>query len=100
MLTRGRLQRGEGNLEPFDPEAGCAPRRRNMAKEEARIEEEHNFRKTFYSMAENISQLVIRLEKGEERNLEGQGSAHGNGGEEPSLSPSGSEGSSSSHHHI
>ena len=65
MLTRGRLQRGEGNLEPFDPEVGHVPRRRNMAEEEARIEEEFNFRNTFYSMAENISQLVIRLEKDE-----------------------------------
>lgn len=81
MLTRGRIQRGEGNLEPFNLEAGCAPRRRNMAEEEARIEEESNFKKTFYSMVENISQLVIRLEKDEERNLEGQGSTHGNDGE-------------------
>lgn len=50
-------------------------------------------------MAENISQLVLRLEKAEERNLEGQGSSHGNGGEEPPPSPSGSEGSPSSRHH-
>ena len=70
-----------------------------MAEEEARIEEESNFRKTFYSVAENISQLVLRLERAEERNPEGQGSAHGNGGEEPPPSPSGSEGSSSSYHH-
>ena len=55
MLTRDRIQRGEGELEPFDPEAGQAHRRRNMAKDEAHIEEERNFRKTVYSMAENIS---------------------------------------------
>lgn len=99
MLTRDRLRRGEGELEPFDLEAGCAHRRRNMAEDEAHLEEERNFRKAFYSMAENINQVVLRLEKVEERNPEGQGSAHGNGGEEPPPSPSGSEGSPSSHNH-
>jgi len=43
--------------------------------------------------------LLSRLEKTEERNLEGQGSMHGNSGEEPPPSPSTSESSSSSHHH-
>jgi len=99
MLTRGKLQRGEGNLEPFEPEVGRAPRRRNMAEEEACIEEERNFKNTFYSMEENISQLVIRLETTKERNPGGQGSAHGNDGEEPPPSPFGGEGSSSPHHH-
>ena len=70
-----------------------------MVEEEARIEEERNFRKTFYLMAKNISQLVIRLEKVEDRNLEGQSSTHWNDGEEPPPSPSGGEGSSSPHHH-
>ena len=70
-----------------------------MAEDEAHLEEEHNFCKTFYSIVENISQLVLRLEKAEERNLEEQGSTHGNGGEEPPPSPSASEGSTSSHHH-
>ena len=68
-------------------------------EDEAHLEEWHNFIKTFYSMVENISQLVLRLEKAKERNREGQGSAHGNGGEEPPPSPSESEGSPSSHHH-
>ena len=99
MLTRNKLQRGEGELEPFDPEVGRVHQMRNMAEDEAHLEEERNFRKTFFSMAENISQLVLRLEKVEERNPEGQGSAHGNGGEEPPPSPSASEGSPSSHHH-
>eukprot|EP00253_Pinus_taeda_P027882 PITA_27882 len=70
-----------------------------MAEDEAHIEEKRNFRKTFYSMAESISQLVIRLEKAEKINLEGQCSTQGNDGEDPPPSPSGSEGSSSSHHH-
>lgn len=99
MLIRNKLQRGEGELEPFNPEAGRAPRRINMDEDEAHIEEKRNFRKTFYSMAENISQLVLRLEKAEERNPKGQGSTHGNGREEAPPSSSGSEGSSSSHHH-
>ena len=88
MLTRGRIQRGEGNVEPFDPEVGHAPRRRNMAEGEAHIEEERNFRNTFYSTVENVGKLVLRLEITEERNLEEQGSTHGNGGEEPPPSPS------------
>eukprot|EP00253_Pinus_taeda_P030758 PITA_30758 len=70
-----------------------------MAEDEAHLEEERNFSKTFYSMADNISQLVLRLEKAEERNPEQQGSIDGNGGEEPPPSPSKSEGSPSSHHH-
>jgi len=98
MLTSGRLQRGEGNLEPFDPEAWRAPSRRNMAEEEARIEEECNFRKAFYSMAENVSQLVLRLERAEGRIVEELGSKHGDGGGDPPHSPPANEGSSSPHH--
>ena len=70
-----------------------------MADEEARHEEECNFCKTFYTMEENVGQLLSRLEKVEERNLEEQGSMHGNGREEPPPSSSTSEISSSSHHH-
>ena len=70
-----------------------------MADEEAHHEEERNFHKTFYTMGENVSQLLSRLEKVEERNLEEQGSLRGNDGEEPPPSPSTSESSSSSHHH-
>jgi len=70
-----------------------------MADEEARLEEECNFRKTFYSMAKNVGQLLSRLEKAEERKPEEQGSAHGNDGKESPPSPSMSESSSSSHHH-
>ena len=70
-----------------------------MADEEARLEEERNFCKTFYSMAKSVRQLLSRLEKAEERKPKKQGSAHGDGGEEPPPSPSTSESSSSSHHH-
>ena len=34
-----------------------------MADEEARYEEELNFCKTFYTMAENVGQLLSTLEK-------------------------------------
>ena len=74
MLTRNRLIRGKGELELFDHEVGHAHRRRNMN------EEERNFKKTFYSMAENVSQLLLRLERAKGRNAEEQGSMHGNGG--------------------
>ena len=70
-----------------------------MAYEEAHHVEERNFHKTFNTMAKNVSQLLSRLEKAEERNPEEQGSVHGNGGEEPPPSPSTSESSSSHYHH-
>jgi len=69
-----------------------------MVEEEARIEDEHNFRNTFYSMVENVSQLVLRLERAEGRIVEELGSAHGDGGEDPPPSPPMNEGSSSPHH--
>ena len=50
-------------------------------------------------MAENISQLVIILEKAKEGNLEGQGSTHGNDEEELPPSPSSGEGSCSPCYH-
>lgn len=98
MLTRNRLRRGEGKLKYFDPEAGHALRRRRMAHEEDCYEEELNFRKTFYTMAESIGQLLSRLEKEKGKKAEEQGSVHGNGEEEPPP-PSTSESYSSSHHH-
>ena len=38
MLTRNKIQRGEGKIKSFDPEARCAPQRRDMADEEAHWE--------------------------------------------------------------
>lgn len=70
-----------------------------MVDEEARYEEERNYHKTFCIMEKKVDQLLSRLEKAEERNLEEKGLVHGNGGEEPPPSPSTSESSSSSHHH-
>ena len=102
MLTRNRLQRGEGKLKSFDLEAGHAHRRRNM-EDDGRNEEELNFRKTFYTMVDRVEKLFSRLEtleKAGENASEGRGSAHGDDGGDPPPSPSTSECSySSSHHH-
>ena len=50
-------------LKSFDLEVGCAQRRRNMENEEARWEEEQNFRKLFYNMAGKVDQLFVEYEK-------------------------------------
>ena len=102
MLTTNRLRRGEEKLKYFDPKSRRAHRRRNMDVD-ARNEEDLNFRKTFYTLADRVEKLFSRLEKLEsarENDLEGQGSAHGDDGGDPPPSPSTSECSySSSHHH-
>ena len=68
----------------------------------ARNEEEPNFCKTFYTMADRDEKMFSRLEKLEsvgENSLEGQGSTHGDDGGDPPPSPSASGSSSSSSHH-
>ena len=103
MLTRNKLRRGEGELKYFDLEAGRARRRRNMGEEDdVRYEEEVNFRKTFYTMADCVEKMFSRLEKLEsagKKAPEGQGSVHEDDGGNPPPSPPTSESSSSSHHH-
>ena len=53
MLTRSRFQRGEGELETFDPEIGSR-RRKKMASEDYREEDEKAFRKAFYHMTDRV----------------------------------------------
>ena len=53
MLTRSRFQCGEGELETFDPEIGSR-RRKRMASEDYREEDEKAFRKAFYQMADRV----------------------------------------------
>ena len=48
MLTRSRLKRGEGQLETFNPDIGCANRRKKMANEDYHEEDEKAFHKDFY----------------------------------------------------
>ena len=62
MITRDKLQRGEGTLRSFDPEAGCAHPRRNT-DDDVQNEEELNFRKTFYTMVDRIEKFFSRLER-------------------------------------
>ena len=60
MLTRSRRKRGEGVLEAFNPEIGCAHRREKMEDEKA-------FYKAFYQMADKVEKIFTdyqeRLEK-------------------------------------
>jgi hypothetical protein len=48
MLTRAKLKVGEGKLETFNLEIGCATPERKMGNEELRTEYEKNFQKAFY----------------------------------------------------
>jgi len=52
MLTRSRLKQGEGQLETFNPEIGCAHRRKKMADEDYQEEDKKAFRKAFYQMVD------------------------------------------------
>ena len=104
MLTRNKLQRGEEKLKSFDHEAGCTPRRRNMADEEARMEEERNYHKIFFIMVDKVDKLFPEYEKTikpEKKESDDHASVnHGDGEEETPPSPSSSDNSSSysSHH--
>lgn len=103
MLTKNKLQIGKGNLKSFDPKAGCAPQRRNMADEEDRWEEERNYCKEFYNMAEKVDKFFLEHEKAikhEKKDVDEHGSVnHGGDGEESLPSHSSSDSSSSFSHH-
>lgn len=63
VITREKLQRGEGKLKSFDPEAGRATRRGKMADEDARLEEERNYRKAFYAMAKKSTNCLQSMRR-------------------------------------
>jgi len=63
MLTRAKLQAGEGTLEPYNSEIGRAHRRRKMDANDARIEMEANFHKVFYMMADKVDKLFADYEE-------------------------------------
>lgn len=63
MITRGKLQRGEGKLKSFDPEMGHATRRGNMAYEDAWLEEEWNYHKAFYAMVEKWTNCLQSMRR-------------------------------------
>ena len=85
-------------LKSFDPEAGHAQQKRNMANEEARWEEEQNFCKVFYNMARKVDQLFTEYEKAlghEKQDVNDHESTNKEGGGEDS--PPSSSSSDSSH---
>ena len=103
MLTRAKLQDGEGTLEPYNPDIGCAHRRRKMDANDVRIEMEENFHKVFYMMADKVDKLFADYEermekerkgsevKKEDKEVKEKGNAsvnQGGGGVEPPEPPS------------
>ena len=100
MLTISKFQRREGEIETFDPEIGSR-RRKKMASEDYREEDEKAFRKGFYQMADRVEKLFAyyqrRLEKKEIKKEKAKDNASGKG-EDPSetSSPSSSSSESSS----
>ena len=63
MLTRAKLQAGEGTLEPYNSEIRRAQRRRKMDANDARTEMEANFHKVFYMMADKVDKLFADYEE-------------------------------------
>ena len=63
MLTRDKLQAGEGTLEPYNSEIRHAHRRRKMDANDAHIEMEANFHKVFYMMADKVDKLFADYEE-------------------------------------
>ena len=57
MLTRSRLERGEGQLETFNPEIGHAHRRNKMVDEEYREKDEKAFHNAFYHMEDKVEKM-------------------------------------------
>ena len=67
MLIGLKLKHGEGVLEAFNPEIGRAHRRKKMADEYYREEDDKAFCKDFYQMEDIVEKLFAdyqeRLEK-------------------------------------
>ena len=102
MLTRAKLQAGEGTLEPYNSEIGRAHRRRKMDANDAHIEMDANFHKVFYMMADKVDKLFADYEertakerkgsevKKEDKEVKDEGNTsvnQGGGGEEPPEPP-------------
>ena len=83
MLTRSRIQCGEGEIEEFDPENG--PRRARMASPKGEdgassILYEGEFLKDFMrmkTMVEEIDQVQKKGEQGGSSNIKGKGEGYG-----------------------
>jgi hypothetical protein len=109
MLTRAKHKQGEGTLKTFNPEVGRASRRKKMAEEDKRDEQEKNFHMVFYRMSEMVERMYGDYEKrmkkkGKKKEAQVDDNAsvnQGVGGDppEPPSSPSSSSSSSSEHSH-
>jgi hypothetical protein len=109
MLTRAKHKQGEGTLKTFNPEVGRASRRKKMAEEDKRDEQEKNFHMVFYRMSEMVERMYGDYEKrmkkkGKKKEAHADDDAsvnQGAGGDppEPPSSPSSSSSSSSEHSH-
>ena len=62
MLTRAKLQAGEGTLEPYNSEIGRAHQRRKMDANDAYIQMEEKFHKVLYMMADKVDKLFVDYE--------------------------------------
>jgi hypothetical protein len=109
MLTRAKHKQGEGTLNTFNPEVGRVSRRKKMAEEDKRDEQEKNFHMVFYRMSEMVERMYGDYEKrmkkkGKKKEAHADDDAsvnQGAGGDppEPPSSPSSSSSSSSEHSH-
>jgi hypothetical protein len=109
MLTRAKRKQGEGTLETFNPEVGCASRRKKMEEEDKRDELEKNFHMLFYCMLEMVERMYGDYEnrmkkKGKKNEAPPDDDAsvnQGDGGDppEPPSSPSSFSSSSYDHSH-
>jgi hypothetical protein len=63
MLTRAKHKQGEGTLNTFNPEVGCASRRKKMDEEDKRDEHEKKFHMVFYRMSYMVEKMYGDYEK-------------------------------------
>ena len=63
MLTRAKHKKGEGTLNTFNPEVGCASQRKKMAEEDKHDEQEKKFHMVFYRMSEMVERMYGDYEK-------------------------------------
>jgi hypothetical protein len=110
MLTTAKHKQGKGTLKMFNPEVGHVSKRKKMAKEDKRDEQEKNFHMVFYRMSKMVERMYGDYErrmkkKGKKKEAHADDDAsvnQGDGGDptEPLSSPSSSSSCSSecSHH--
>jgi hypothetical protein len=109
MFTRAKHNQGEGTLKTFNPEVGCASRRKKMDEEDKHDEQEKNFHMVFYRMSDVLEKMYGNYEKRTTKKAkkkealadENTSVNQGAGGDplEPPSSPSSSISSSSDHSH-